>query len=233
MSLSPIAEEKELKNKGRGPLDYRIDESSNILVVRWYDNKAVQLVSTYAGINPQDKYKRWSKKDNQSIQVNQPLIVKEYNEHMGGVDLADMLTELYRINARSKKWYMRIVYWCFNVAVVNSWLFYRRHLNQRGATSHISLLDFHSHIASGLTIAGNVVHHKRGRPSTEDMQASKRKLLASRSIADVRYDEVGHWPQQSHQKGRCKLCPKGFSRVSCIKCKVFLCITSDVFCNLP
>ncbi|XP_049776145.1 piggyBac transposable element-derived protein 3-like [Schistocerca cancellata] len=203
MSLSPVAAERELKKKGKGALDYSIDESSNNI----------------AGINPQDKRKSLSKKDNQSIQVNRPLIVKEYNEHMGGVDLADMHIELHRINVHSKKWYMQIVYWCFNVAVVNSRLPYRHQLNQRGTTPHLPLLDFHIHIASGLTMAGNVVHHKRGRPSTEDTQAPKKRLVASRPIANVRYDEVGHWPQQSHQEGHCKRCPKGFSRVSCIKCK--------------
>ncbi|XP_049828861.1 uncharacterized protein LOC126267602 [Schistocerca gregaria] len=170
----------------------------------------------YAGMNPQDKCKRWSKKNNQSIQVNRPQIVKEYSEYMGRVDLGDMLIELYRINVHSKNCKFGVVY--------------RRHLNQLGATSHLSLLDLHTHIASGLTMAGNVFHHKRGRPSVEDIQAPKKRLVASRPIADVRYYKVGHWPQHSYQTDRCKLCPKGFSRVSCIKCKVFICLTSEINC---
>ena len=32
-----------------------------------------------------------------------PAIVGEYNQHMGGVDLTDMLLALYRISVKSKK----------------------------------------------------------------------------------------------------------------------------------
>jgi hypothetical protein len=41
---------------------------------------------------------------------------------MGGVDLADMFHALYRIDRRSKKYYMRIVYFLIGVAISNAWL---------------------------------------------------------------------------------------------------------------
>jgi len=48
-----------------------------------------------------------------------PHVVEEYNKFIGGVDFADMLLELYRIDIRSNKWYMRIIFWVIGVFIVN------------------------------------------------------------------------------------------------------------------
>lgn len=45
-----------------------------------------------------DKCKRWSKENNSHVHVDRPNTVAAYNSLMGGVDLCDMLLELYRIN---------------------------------------------------------------------------------------------------------------------------------------
>jgi len=50
-----------------------------------------------------------------------PAIVREYNHHMGSVDLFDMLMSLYKVDHKSRQWYRRIFYWLFNVAIVNGW----------------------------------------------------------------------------------------------------------------
>jgi len=68
---------------------------------------------------------RWCRKEKIIVKIPRPVIVDRYNRNMGGVDLSDMLLELFKVNHRSKKRYMRIVYWCMNVTVVNSWLLHR------------------------------------------------------------------------------------------------------------
>ena len=60
-----------------------------------------------------------------------PHAIAEYNKFMGAVDLCDMLLELYRIDFKSKKWYMRIFFYVLDLATVNSWLLYRRTLNKK------------------------------------------------------------------------------------------------------
>ena len=40
---------------------------------------------------------------------------------MGGVDLANMLMSLYRIDIRSKRYYNRIIYYFLVVCMVNAW----------------------------------------------------------------------------------------------------------------
>lgn len=88
--------------------------------------------------------------DKTFIDIPQPKIVAEYNTNMGGVDHIEMLLELYRIDIRSNKWYMRIFFWCLGVAVTNNWLLCRRHQSQRGKKDELSLLAFQSQIAFGL-----------------------------------------------------------------------------------
>lgn len=92
----PLATEATLKIQGRGSVDFRTDEKSGIEVIKWYENSSVVLVSSYAGVQPTDTCKRWSTKEQRTIDVSRPLPVKEYNNFMGGVDFADMLIQLYR-----------------------------------------------------------------------------------------------------------------------------------------
>jgi len=62
----------------------------------WLDNSAVQLSSTHAEVEPTSTLRRWDKKQHKYVQVPCPAIMREYNEHMGGVDLFDMLMSLYK-----------------------------------------------------------------------------------------------------------------------------------------
>ena len=51
---------------------------------------------------------------------------------MGGVDLADMLIALYRTNIITRKiWYLKIIFYCVDIAKINAWLLYRRHFQQK------------------------------------------------------------------------------------------------------
>lgn len=74
---------------------------------------------------------------------------------MGGVDLCDMLLALYRITVGTKKWYMHIVYHCIGLCIVNSWLCYRCHCEQKGVPKKdvLSLLHFQTRIANGLVFS--------------------------------------------------------------------------------
>ena len=50
--------------------------------MRWFDNKAVQLISNYIGIEPIDEVERWSKSIGKMITVSRPKIVKVFNSVM-------------------------------------------------------------------------------------------------------------------------------------------------------
>ncbi|KAJ8300757.1 hypothetical protein KUTeg_022276 [Tegillarca granosa] len=54
------------------------------------------------------------------IAMERPTIIAEYNKFMGGVDLLDSLTSLYKRNVKSRRWYMYIFWHSIMIAVVNS-----------------------------------------------------------------------------------------------------------------
>lgn len=88
--------------KGRGSLDFRVNQEDNI-IVRWFDNKAVNLLSSFVGIEPLGNAKHWARKAKTYIMVPRPAIVDTYNRFMGGVDLPDMLSSLYKFSFRSRR----------------------------------------------------------------------------------------------------------------------------------
>lgn len=46
---------------------------------------------------------------------------------MGGVDLNDMLVEYHRSPTKARRWYMSVIGYFLDLALVNAWLLYRRH----------------------------------------------------------------------------------------------------------
>src|SRR6218665_3148052 len=58
--------------------------------------------TTALPIHPMSTIKRWDRLQRKYVDVSYPAIVEEYNDHMGGADLFDMLMSLYRL-ARSQK----------------------------------------------------------------------------------------------------------------------------------
>ena len=122
----PIMTVKAMNSKKvpRGTFDNR--SSNDVIVVRWKDNKPVTLISNDKGINPVVKVKRFCKVQKKRVEVDCPVVVAEYNAHMGGIDKSDMLVHLYRTPMKSKRWYLRLFGYIIDVCVVNAWLLYKR-----------------------------------------------------------------------------------------------------------
>ena len=76
--------------------------------------------------------KRWSVAERLYVEVSRPAMMKEYNCHMGGDDVRDVLVALYRTNIKVKRHYLHILFHLLDVCAVNAWLLYRRHCSQRG-----------------------------------------------------------------------------------------------------
>ena len=202
------------------------------------------LCSTYVNISPVDKCRRWSKEKKTFIEVDRPNIVKVYNNLMGGVDLSDMIMSLYRISIRSKRWYLRFLYYLIDLSIANGWLLHRRHLTQMGVKKYTTLFDFRTEVADSLIKVGksaDLTSRKRGRPLLEDVEQAQAQLPypgrppTKRAVAptnDVRLDRFNHFGVFAEKRGRCRLCKNGFTQLSCLKCKVLLCLTKDKNCFL-
>ena len=117
MENSPFKSVKEVEKSQGGTSVVAIETSSNISAVRWKDNKVVNVLSTFAGKEPQKKVKRKEKK---RVDVLQPNVVNIYNRFMGRVDRMDQNISTYMINLRSKKWWWPLFCFCVDVAVNNA-----------------------------------------------------------------------------------------------------------------
>ncbi len=127
----PLKADKEMSKKERGNHDEVQSRDGKVVLVKWFDNRSVVLASNFVGVGDEDEVQRWNQKEKQYVKSKCPEVVKKYNKAMG-VDKLDQLISLYRIDIRSRKWPLRMISHAFDVAVVNSWLEYRRDNESKG-----------------------------------------------------------------------------------------------------
>ena len=149
----------------------------------------------------------------------------------------DSLMGLYRIHIHSKKYYHRIFFHLVDMAIVNAWLLYRRAQAQVGlgqTTKLLPLSDFKAEVAEGLCKVRKLKGRKRsaGRPEACPLRAKVQRVRGQPiPVADVRFDEVGHWPQVIKDRMHCRVeACRGQSRTKCLKCGVHLCLSAKKNC---
>ena len=211
----PLANDKSLK---RGDFDFR-STPSGIAAYKWMDSKAVHLITNYHGIEINTVQRK--EKDGTKVVVTCPQVVKDYNDYMGGVDKHDMLRQMYGVNRKSKKWWHRIFFGLFDMAIVNAYVIYKE-ANAESAP----MLGFRRELAQGLLTLGK---------SNTSPGASKRRKIAYSVPASVRFNNTGvHWPHFIEKKGRCEVCSKKgvesrpFS--ICSHCGIHLCCNASKNC---
>ena len=155
----PLVAEKDLKKKGRGSSYYMVDLNSEITVLRWFENKCVQIETTYANSTDMQNIQRLDRASKNHIQRAWPNVIKQYKNSIGGVDLADMLIALYRTEIKCKRWYLKILFQLIDISKGNGWLLYKRHCNELKTPKSkvINLLKFTSAIARAIIMAGKVI----------------------------------------------------------------------------
>jgi len=160
-------------------------------------------------------------KDGSSTAVTCPQMAKDYNNHMGCVDKADMLKSYYEISRKSKKWWHRI-FWHF--VDVNSYIIY----NQLFPTHTMLLKDFRLAIVDHLVGFSN--RPKRGRPAS----TSPLKKYKSKVSDTIRTTQTFHFPAVQDTRRRCVYCSTKAQekRTSfyCKTCEVPLCISKGQNC---
>ena len=192
------------------------------------------MISNCCNPDAVGKVSRWDRKKKEYIEIDCPTVVQQYNKYMGGVDLSDMLISLYRTSITSKRWYLKVLFHCGDIAKVNAWLIYRRYCNQLEVPkkSQISLLKFTMAISSALTKSTTV--QRVGRPSKrqsdDHLPLVRRKVPTPAPVDDIRYDNVAHWPEFREKKNKCRLCKTGTRRVYCKKCDLCLCLNNSRNC---
>ncbi|XP_050553076.1 piggyBac transposable element-derived protein 3-like [Spodoptera frugiperda] len=192
----------------------------------WKENKVVTLLSTYVGAEPAGKVQRFDKKLKQKIDVPCPKVVQEYNMHMGGVDLMDSYLGRYRIKVKSKKWYMRLFYHLLDLAVINSWVLFKKNMSAKGIPKKQlpNLGEFRNELADALCNVGTSNGNKRGRPSNNFLEelAKKRRgpahplpckdnVIGTRRKDIIITEQDVSVPEAANRSKRYKVRARGFS----------------------
>ena len=94
-----LMSEKDMKKSPRGTYDYTSD--GYVCVVKWNDSAQVSLASNFQNHLPEQSAQR--RVGRKIEKVKQPMLVKEYNSGMGGVDVMDKLLGSYRPMIHGKK----------------------------------------------------------------------------------------------------------------------------------
>ncbi|KAJ8961056.1 hypothetical protein NQ314_005986 [Rhamnusium bicolor] len=151
-----------------------------------------------------------------------PIVVKDYNAHMGAVDKSDMLKHCYEINRRSKKWWLRIFWHFLEVTMVNVYILF----TQKANCKTISLKHFRQTIAISLV---GVNSHKStmGRSRSNNPQVNHFRRIVP---YEVRYEKAAHLLVYGTFR-RCSYCSSAneLHRTNwmCTVCQVGLCLNSQ------
>lgn len=97
-----LTEERVFRKKARGSSEVKVREDGKVAVTMWLDNKPVLMMSTCHCDQNQDECERWSKKEKRYERVRRPVVIKTYNQNMGGVDLTDRMLSVCPSRNRTK-----------------------------------------------------------------------------------------------------------------------------------
>lgn len=138
-------------------------------------------------------------------------------------------------------WPQAVLWHLTDLALVNSWLLYRQDF--RAATAPLTLMAFRLEVSKALILSSsaNTQDSVPPQPPAEEAHTTnetRSPIIVEESPlpdAATRYDGSGHWPEQlgEGEGGRCRFgdCQRT-SRVLCLKCCVFLCISRNHNCFL-
>ena len=97
----------------------------NLKALQWKDKRVVTMISTIHDDTMIHKTRRRKLANGGREEVMKPVMVEEYNRHMGGVDKADQMLSYYSFSHRTIKWWKRAAFHLIEVAVVNSYILYK------------------------------------------------------------------------------------------------------------
>lgn len=208
----------------------------------WKDNKAVRLASSYVGTKSRAEtdngdngtVSRFVRSTKRRIDVPCPPMIREYNHHMGGVDMADGLIGRYRIRVKTRKYTNRLMYHLLDLAMVNAYVLFKRVHKTDQSSGLYQLPNFRSEVAKVMcTFKAPEAPRPPGRPRiivTKKAPIPKRVYLPP---TETRYDGVDHFPEMVPRPGK-RTCKnpgcKSETQVKCRKCNIHLCLQTNKNC---
>ena len=210
----PVKSKKIIKKEARGSFDFRRDATGHLILCEWNDNSVVSVVSNCHPVHPLHNAARWSRGEQERINIQQPNLIFKYNKTMGGTDRMDQNIAKYRSSIRSKKWWWPLFSYSMEIMVNNAWLLGRG--TDQTVNEHRDLLSFRRYIVQVYLRR----YQQHPRIGAACLVPNDRRVLM-----ELRYDNTGHLIVTTEGRPRCDL--EGCTArptTKCIKCEVGLCV---------
>ncbi|XP_054638146.1 uncharacterized protein LOC129185324 isoform X2 [Dunckerocampus dactyliophorus] len=176
-------------------------------------------------------------------QRNMAALMDNFEKAQTAARLNRDLLNLYSIpvSVLPTCWPLTVLWYLTDLALVNSWLLYRH--DHTTSPAPLSLMDFRLQVSKALihSSSADSQHSVLPNPTSDKTRARtdppnpSTREESPLPDAATRYDGSGHWPEQlaEGEGGRCRFgdCQRT-SRVLCLKCCVFLCISRNHNCFL-
>ena len=153
--------------------------------------------------------------------VPRPIVINNYNTFMGGVDKSDQYRSYYSVRRAGKKWWRYIMWFFRNLAVVNSYIVFKKSAHDPPVPNGYDQLTFRADVAKGL---------RNGFTSRKQRHGRKGRSI---NTLDVSVHSMGHH-KLVRIKGRKRICrfcsssgvktPAGRSVETSYRCE---------FCDIP
>ncbi len=201
-----------------------------ILAVRWFDKRAVTMLSTI-----HEATEILVKTNYRGDDIIKPLVVHEYTQKMGVVDLSDRFLATYNFLQKGFKWYRKLLIHLFSMVITNSFV-----LNKKFGRQKLTHYAFREHIAEYLISSGlpnatctpkrivkAIVHNEsrlqeRHFPTKLQCQETSKRSVPCRACICCNFSEQ-QLKKYGHNGPSLK---KRFTSYSCVQCRdVALCIT--------
>ncbi|XP_055065993.2 zinc finger protein 576, tandem duplicate 1 [Misgurnus anguillicaudatus] len=171
-------------------------------------------------------------------------LVSGFERAIKAANLNRDLRSLYRTpstNSAVSAWPQSVFWDLIDLVLVNSWIQYKQDYSH--IADLLSLMAFRLEVAKALILSSGVDAQDSSPPCPPAPKqhgpdtSSRPSPVLETPLPDVdtRYDGFGHWPEQlaESEEAKCRFGGCGrTSRVRCLKCCVFLCISRNHNCFL-
>lgn len=184
--------------------------AGNVLIVKYADKKDVHIISTIHD----DATTHIEARGPRRPAVDRPLAIVDYNKYMGGVDKMNQLLQPYDPCRKTIKWYRKVVIHLLQVAMMNSWIIYRKRegkktfLQYEQAVIAQILFGMDQEADSEVPAVESLVrltekHFPDVIPPTENKPRAQKRCRVCWARDKVRRDVRYHCPDCPTQPGLC------------------------------
>ena len=115
----------DIAKKGCKPKQHEVvvfKKNDKIMALQWKDKRLVIMLSSV--FNAECKGKERILGNGNLTTIPKPVVISQYTKYMGGVNKADHYCGSYAFLRKTAKWWRKMCFWIFEVAIFNSFILY-------------------------------------------------------------------------------------------------------------